>query len=160
MNAHDYDRLKYHGVGIPEDAYDAAGLNRVLEALVACERVRTITQNQTEIDRLRGTPGEPIPLCTLEIFCGVRFADDFRGDRSATILTRQSQTVREMQDCGMPFGSMVVDNILSLSRSPEHPTRLVVTKNREQLNMLLTYQGSDFAFEEKADNARHARAGE
>jgi hypothetical protein len=34
----------------------------VLECLLPCKKYEFFTTNQAEIDRLRGTPGEPVPI--------------------------------------------------------------------------------------------------
>lgn len=167
MNAHDFDRVRHHGVGIPEDAYDEVGLRRVLEALVACQRVRWLTpSNQAEIERLRGTPAEPVPISEIITFDGVRFADDFRGDRSDMVLHRQQGrqagqiVIDRTRTSSDP--SNVVDIIIGMTVTDQAPTKMYTVKNREreQLDALLTYQGSDFVYDEQADNARHARTGD
>lgn len=48
-------------LGIPDDPTDR-DIRRILDFLQESPHIRWITRNLAEIERLRGTPGEPIPV--------------------------------------------------------------------------------------------------
>lgn len=48
-------------LGIPDDPTDR-DIQRILDFLQLTPHIRWITRNLAEIERLRGTPGEPVPV--------------------------------------------------------------------------------------------------
>ena len=77
MNAHTFDRLKHFGVGIPEEP-DEVNIQPVLASLEWGAKVRWDTANKAEIERLRGTPGEPVPIKTSTFVEILRWLDGYK----------------------------------------------------------------------------------
>ena len=76
MTAHEYDKCKHFGIHIPDDPTEADVL-AVLAALCIGTKVEWDTSNRLEIERLRGTPGEPVPIKRSTFVTCLRWVDGF-----------------------------------------------------------------------------------
>lgn len=62
-------------LGIPDDPTESS-IQRILNFMQEGACIRWITLNRAEIERLRGTPGEPIPVKEAQIGTKIRWLDD------------------------------------------------------------------------------------
>jgi len=69
-------RVDKVNLGIPDDPTDS-DITRILNFLQESPHIRWITRNLAEIERLRGTPGEPIPVKEPLFTTKLRWLDSF-----------------------------------------------------------------------------------
>lgn len=75
MRSAKYDTFEHFGVGVPDDPTES-DVKRILDLMLPCFRPRLIQTNEEECRRLKGTPGEPVPVVTHVLESGVRFIDN------------------------------------------------------------------------------------
>lgn len=69
-------RVDKVSLGIPDDPTES-DVRRILDFLQESPHIRWITRNLAEIERLRGTPGEPIPVKEPVFTTKLRWLDSF-----------------------------------------------------------------------------------
>lgn len=68
-------RIEKHCLGIPDDPTES-DLRRILDFMQEGAHIKWVTRNRAEIERLRGTPGEPVPVKEALIGTKLRWLDD------------------------------------------------------------------------------------
>lgn len=85
-------------LGIPDDP-SFLDVTRILNFLQETPHIRWITRNIAEIERLRGTPGEPIPVKEPVYTTKLRWLDSFLDVDMTSTSTTATMTYTFTKDC-------------------------------------------------------------
>jgi len=78
-------------LGIPDDPTES-DVRRILDFLQESPHIRWITRNLAEIERLRGTPGEPIPVKEPVFTTKLRWLDSWLDVNMTSTITTSTIT--------------------------------------------------------------------